>query len=81
MTISLDGRTLLESEPLSKSCIVNKAEPGKPLAALFVTHVLHPDPIETHVFTRLNYQLPLYVGTKRGTFKVDGAHIELVQPR
>jgi len=81
ITVSSDGRTILESEALSKSCIVNKAEPGRPLAGLFVTHVLHPEPIETHVFTSLNYQLPLYVGTERGTFKVDGASIELVEPR
>lgn len=81
ITVSADGRTLLSSEALSKSCLVNRPETGQEVAGLVLTHVLHPEPIETHVFTSLNYRLPLYVGTEKGTFKVEGTSIRLIDPR
>jgi hypothetical protein len=82
ITVSPDGRTVLSSKALSKSCIVSKADRKEASpTGLFVTHVLDPEPIETHVFTSLNYQIPLFVGTERGTFKVQGATIQLLDRR
>jgi len=81
ITVTSDGRSIISSEALSKSCIVSKPELNQDLAGLFITHVLNPEPIETHVFTSLNYRVPLFVGTKRGTFQVEGASIRLVDPR
>lgn len=40
-----------------------------------VSHILHPEPIETHVFTSLDYRMPLYVRTETGSYEVHGASI------
>lgn len=81
VTVSADGRSLLSEEPLSKSCLVNELDSNVGVAALVVTHVLHPEPIETHVFTSLTYRLPLYVGTEQGKFEVEGASIQRLEGR
>jgi hypothetical protein len=78
VTVSPDGRSVRSAEPLSKSCVVGRRTHDEPVEGLFLTHVLDPEPIETHVFTSLNYGVTLYVGTERGTYEVEGAHIELV---
>lgn len=79
VVVSADGRTLLSEEPLSRGCLVSEPDPRA--VGMFVTHVLDPEPIETHVFTSLSHRMPLYVGTERGTFSVTGAEVELVEPR
>jgi hypothetical protein len=38
-------------------------------------HFLHPEPIETHVFTSLDYRMPLFVKTASGPFEMNGARI------
>jgi hypothetical protein len=78
-TVSFEGDQVLKAEALSNSCIVSKAKES--VVAPFVTHVLHPEPIETHVFTSLDYHLPLYVGTEKGTYEVRGASVRLVKAR
>ena len=78
-TVSFEGDRILKAEPLSKSCIVSKAKES--LVAPFVTHILHPEPIETHVFTSLDYHLPLYVMTEKGMYEVRGARIRFVEAR
>ena len=77
VTISSDGTEVRKSEALSKSCLLSQRNPDA--AAMFVTHVLDPYPIETHVFTSLNYQLSIYVNTNIGTFAVEGAAIRKVE--
>lgn len=74
-----DGRHLIEREPLSNGCMVGTA-PAE-IAAPFVTHVLHDLPQETHVFTSLDYRMPLFVGTETGLYKIEGASIEQVRER
>jgi hypothetical protein len=81
ITVSADGRSLLAEEPLSKSCLVQEQELGPDVTALIVTHVLDPEPIETHVFTSLNYRVPVYVGTERGNYLVEGASIRMMDSR
>ena len=79
ITVSGDGRQLLRAEPLSQGCLV--IEPDPRAEALFVTHVLDPAPIETHVFTSLDYRMPLVVGTESGLYRVEGTSIRLERAR
>lgn len=79
VTVTAGGHSILSAEALSKSCVVVEAH--QPAASLFITHVLDPEPIETHVFTSLEYGLPLFVATEKGTFEVEGASIRLVEPK
>lgn len=74
ITTTIDGSSILREEPLSKGCVVQ--QPPENVAGLIVTHSLHPEPIETHVFTSLDYRMPLYVGAPAGKFRVNGAKIE-----
>jgi hypothetical protein len=45
-----------------------------------VSHVLHPHPIETHVFTSLSYGRRLYVGTEAGAWAVEEGEIRWIGP-
>ncbi|AKS41340.1 hypothetical protein [Wenzhouxiangella marina] len=74
---SNDGKTLIENEPLSMSCMTMQI--SEDVVAPMTTHVLHEEPLETHVFTSLDHHIPLYVGTSKGVFKVDGASISLLE--
>ena len=76
ITVSRDGREILLKEPLSKSCVVQR--PPKNVVGLVLTHILDPEPIETHVFTSLDYQMPLYIGTESGQFEVRGPKIRRI---
>lgn len=73
VTTSYDGRAILAHEPLSKSCLVPRVVDET--SAMVVTHLLHPTPIETHVFTSLTYRIPIFVGASGGQFKVEGTKI------
>jgi hypothetical protein len=79
ITVNANGTQVLKSEPLSKSCIVARRDPKS--AALMVTHVLDPEPIETHVFASLAYRTPLFVGAEKGTFEVENGRIRKVEDR
>ncbi len=74
VTVAGDGTKIIKNEALSKSCLTKTRGDG--FAAMMVTHVLDPYPIETHVFTSLQYKLPIYVGTAKGTFSVDGIKVK-----
>ncbi|MEX1221139.1 MAG: hypothetical protein WEA82_03380 [Idiomarina sp.] len=77
ITISADGEKIIESNPLSKSCL--NLEPSRNATALTITHLLTAEPLETHVFSSLLYQTPIYVGTDAGIFAVEGNQIRIVQ--
>ncbi len=47
----------------------------------YITHLLSDAPSEFHVFVSLKYKKPIYVGTKTGTWKVDGGKIEFLEKR
>ena len=76
VTVSSDGTEVRKNEALSKSCLIMPR--NLITAAVIVTH-LGPHPIETHVFTSLNYRLPIIVGTKSGNFAVEGTIILKVE--
>jgi hypothetical protein len=74
--ISPDGRSVMKLEPLSKTVIEISLEQGIPAgstsAGLFITHLVTDYPLETHVFTSLLHRTPVFVGTARGVWRVDG---------
>ena len=64
-TIAPDGSSILSRDALSLGCIVITPQPPPPgsnPAAAYVTHLISPTPVETHVFVSLLYDLPLLVG-------------------
>jgi hypothetical protein len=77
VTVSADGKTILKSEQLYKTCAIAKVDDA---AAFALTDSENDEPIETHVFTSLFYERPLYVRTRKGTFAVDGVNITQVEP-
>ena len=46
-----------------------------------VTHLVTDWPLETHVFVSLQWHLPVYVGTRRGIWRVNGDKIALISDR
>ena len=76
---SADGARVLEFEPLSKSALEMPLHPALPPGAkpvgLTVTQIVTDYPVETHVFESLVHHVPIYVGTSRGVWKVDGYRI------
>jgi hypothetical protein len=55
--------------------VPTKGPNGEPVEALVVNHAATEYPVETHVFMSLVHKLPVYVGTRRGNFRVDGDKI------
>jgi hypothetical protein len=41
--------------------------PGATSPMLYVTHIVSPTPVETHVFLGLLYRMPIVVGTGKDT--------------
>ncbi len=67
-TISADGGTVERRDALSASCFTldrPKLPPGSKVEGLFVTHIISPTPVETHVFLSLLYRQPFFVGTSK----------------
>jgi hypothetical protein len=77
---SEDGRTVLDATALSRGCLVVDRDPKMTSEELYVTHVLDPAPIETHVFTSLLYQVPLWVEAGGSTWRIDRDQIIVVVP-
>jgi hypothetical protein len=79
--LSSDGETVVSVEPLSKTVLEVPLESPPGVAAVglpYVTHLVTAWPLETHVFVSLLHQMPIYVGTSRGNWVVDGAKISLL---
>jgi hypothetical protein len=77
-----DGTKVLEVEPLSNSALELPLNPELPPGAvpvgLTVTQILTDYPVETHVFASMLHHQPVYVGTSRGIWKVDGDRVSFV---
>lgn len=69
--------------PLSRDVleIPTRGPNGEGVEALWVTSLVAEAPLETHVFTSLLTKRPLYVGTKRGIWRVDANKISLLDDR
>lgn len=78
--ISADGSEVLRRDQLSATCIIQTADPAQgQLAGLTVSHIVSPQPVETHVFTSLLYRLPVYVVAGDKLYGVEGARIREVR--
>lgn len=79
-SISRDGGTVQQKDALSKSCLAfHKPNRKDPSEGEFLTHLVSPTPVETHVFGQMSYGIPLYVGTVDGqTWKLDGGTITTI---
>jgi hypothetical protein len=78
--VSADGATATTIAPLSKTIVRIPMSPPSsagddPAATPFVTHLLTDVPAETHVWTSLAVRRGLFVGTRAGMWRVDGAKI------
>ncbi len=75
--ISKDGSAVLGHQPLSRGCLAVPASrrPEGARSGAWVTHVVSDAPAETHVFLSLLHQSTLFVGTRRGVWKVAGEKI------
>ncbi|HWW28058.1 MAG TPA: hypothetical protein VNZ85_19405 [Caulobacter sp.] len=72
-SVSADGQAVKRVDALSASCLTMDAHPKLPGARspmLYVTHIVSPTPIETHVFLGLMYRVPIIVGTGKDTMWV-----------
>jgi hypothetical protein len=78
-SISADGASIVQADALSHSCLIlNKPKPERDmmLSSVFVTHVVSPRPVETHVFASLAYGFAFDVGTNDGrTWRVSKGRI------
>jgi hypothetical protein len=78
--ISPDGKAVLRFEPLSRAAI--EIPPDNPAGTtpvgVFVTHLVTEWPLETHVFASLLNRTPVFVGTSRGSWRVDGDTISFL---
>lgn len=78
-TISRDGKTVAQRDALSASCMVMDPKQGIPKgskpAGVFVTHIVSPTPVETHVFLQIQAKLPMFVVAAGEIWKIDGGHI------
>ncbi|HEV2532862.1 hypothetical protein [Phenylobacterium sp.] len=82
-TISADGATVVRMDALSRSCLVMTAPApasGIKPVAIFVTHVVSPTPVETHVFLQMQAGQPMYVMAGGQVWKIDGGHIAPPRP-
>lgn len=72
--VSSDGERIVSLAALSKYALeIPFGGPGRGApSALMVAHVVTDFPLETHVFTSLLLRLKIYVGTRRGLWRVDG---------
>ena len=69
---------MLRSDPMSKQCGVvgmGRAPKGSVSQGVGVTNLAWPCPTEIHVWLSLQHRLPMFVGTKLGTWMVDGEKI------
>ena len=55
--------------------VPTKGPNGEAVESLVVNHAANEYPVETHVFMSLLHKLPVYVGTRRGNFRVNGDKI------
>lgn len=77
-SISADGKTVARRDALSASCMVMPKpdlKAGTPAAA-FVTHVVSPAPVETHVFLQLQSGRTMIVGAGEHAWVISNGRIE-----
>lgn len=85
-TISTDGKSIVQKDALSKTCLrfTQETGPNGEPGQIFFVHVVTLTPIETHVFASFSYDMPFRIGTLDGkAWKVDRdkiANIDMDMP-
>jgi hypothetical protein len=81
--VPVDGDAVTYMMPLSNSPleVPTRGPNGEQPEALVVSQVVTDFPLETHVFTSLLVKKPVYVGTQRGVWRVDGDSIVLISDK
>ena len=85
ITVSKDGNKIINSDKLSRSCLtLNKKDSDIPEGAtpvmMFMTHIVSPTPVETHVFLSLLHNMDFAIGTEGNKiWKVSGSGIEVIE--
>lgn len=77
-TVSGDGHSVERRDALSASCaIVPKPDESKGEPVMnFVTHIVSPTPVETHVFLQLQSGRPMAVGAGEHLWTIVEGHVE-----
>jgi len=75
-SFSIGTNSLVNTELSSKSCL---AIPIDENSTPYVTHILSDFPTEFHVFLSLYYKETIFVGTKKGPWKVEAGKIFLLE--
>jgi len=79
VSVTADGKTATQRDALSASCAVvgppPKSPPGAQPAVAFVTHIVSPTPVETHVFLQIQSRHPLFVGAGDHVWSIERGHI------
>ncbi len=77
--VNIQGNQITAQRGYTRSCLV--LEKSKDSAGLIMTHLLDDQPTEIHVYRNLWADIPFYVGTKSGMWKVVDGRIQLVEQR
>jgi hypothetical protein len=78
--VPVDGTSVRYMMPLSNTALElpTRGPNGEEPEALIVTQVVTDFPLETHIFTSLLVRKVVYVGTRRGVWRVDGDKVALI---
>jgi hypothetical protein len=82
--ISANGARVIAHLPLAKSCLtipLDDPPSGAKTAGVMVTHIVQDSPSEAHVFLSLLHEIPLYVATRRGLWRVQESGIDYLGAR
>lgn len=76
-SVTADGKTVTRRDALTASCMVMPKPDSKrgPAVAAFVTHIVSPTPLETHVFLQLQSGPALIVGAGDHAWTIIDGHI------
>lgn len=77
VNVSANGEEIVSTTPMSSSCLDFEAEQGASAVAVFESQFDYP--VETQVFTSLNYGVPVYIGTKSGKFAIEGSMVRVLE--
>ncbi len=84
MTVNPDENAIIGFQAFSKSCLImrkDQAPKGSTAAALMVSHIVTPYPMETHAWLSLLHEIDIYVMTADNgvLWKVSKGQIEALQ--
>jgi hypothetical protein len=79
MLVPKDG-PVIRDRAFTTGCLnIGAGQAGLQNEAMFVTHILDPQPTEIHVFAAQTLRLPLYVGIDDTVFAIQGAQIQQIE--